>query len=416
MVQPPVIVVPGITASGLEDFYPIPPEIVWSAIAHKRYERISLHPDDQRYEAAEPARVQPRALFGIVYDDFVSALRHDLSKRPDKPTPVFAFNYDWRQDCTLSADQLKDFIDEVLARTRLLPHYKRRPPTMVDLVGHSMGGIIISDYLARHGQARKNVRKVVTIGTPFEGAIDAILKLATGMGRLTGEMPRDREREAARTFPALYQLLPTFKDAIHADRGLSDKIFEIGTWQPSILGTLKQYIRLHKASITPEALFQGYLSQADQLRTRIRGLTPADVLPDAEDGWLPIVGVGAKTQVDVRISLWKRKPWWLFNDEEVNEGPTSERTGDGTVPFLGACPRFLKRERLVCVTPGDFSFWEFKDRALAAVAGFHGTLPTVNLVQRLVVTFLRTGYDSDVWAHPAPGVTKPRWPRWLKED
>ena len=44
--QNPVIVVPGIQASGLEDFYPIPSEERWSAIQHKEFERIALHPDN----------------------------------------------------------------------------------------------------------------------------------------------------------------------------------------------------------------------------------------------------------------------------------------------------------------------------------------------------------------------------------
>ena len=55
-VQRPVIVVPGITGTGLADFYPIPPQEVWSAVLRKGYERISMHPDDTRYEALEPAQ------------------------------------------------------------------------------------------------------------------------------------------------------------------------------------------------------------------------------------------------------------------------------------------------------------------------------------------------------------------------
>ncbi|MCK4485881.1 MAG: hypothetical protein KAU38_03860 [Desulfobacterales bacterium] len=53
------------------------------------------------------------------------------------------FEYDWRQDCTLTADLLDRFVDEVIARTKLLPHY-RDEDFRVDLVGHSMGGLIIA--------------------------------------------------------------------------------------------------------------------------------------------------------------------------------------------------------------------------------------------------------------------------------
>ena len=97
-----------------------------------------------------------------------------------------------------------------------------------------------------------------------------------------------------------------------------------------------------------------------------------------------------------------------------NDWPNSAKTGDGTVPFLGACPGFLERERLVGVTPDDFSFWELKDRTLAKVSGFHGMLPTVNLVQRLVLRFLRDDYSGDVWGRHVPGVLQPKWPAWLE--
>lgn len=410
-VQPPVIVVPGITATSLEDVYPIVPEEIWSAVINKEYERIALHPDDVRYEAVEPARVQPRALFSVVYEDLLLALRHDLSRRPDRPTPVFGFPYDWRQNCSRSADQLGAFIEEVLARTRLVPHYRDQAVDRVDLVGHSMGGVIITDYLARNGKANR-VRRVATLGTPFRGAVDAILKVTTGMGTLTGENPRDREREAARMTPALYQLLPTFDGAVIPEAGLTGDLFNVKAWQPSILKTLGEYIRLLGAKADAVVLFKKQLKAAKDLRSRAEALSLAGRLPEGKDGWLAIVGLDSPTQVEIRIERWKGDPWFTIG-ESRNEYPNGVKTGDGTVPFLGACPGFLEPERLVCVTPDDFSFWELKDRALAKLSGFHGVLPTVNLVQRLVLRFLREDYSGDVWGRRAPGVSQPQWPSWL---
>jgi len=397
--QPPVIVVPGITATSLEDTYPLSPDEIWSPILSKNYERISMHPDDPRYDAMEPARVLPRTMFGIVYNDLVEALRHDLSPSTDKPTPVYAFPYDWRQDCRRSIDRLGEFVVEVLNRTRLLPHYSADPPKRVDLVGHSMGGLLISGYLTT-ASSRNRVRRVVTIGTPFRGAVDAVSKLATGMGTLTGDVPRDREREAARTIPAIYQLLPSFE-------GLPN-LFSKSEWQPSILRTLKEYCRQHQAKIDGDTLFGKLLKMASDFRKMTDGLDPAKALPEGRDGWLPIVGVDAPTQV--RFS--NNGTWFDFPEPE-NGGPGSESTGDGTVPFLGACPLFLERERLACVTPDEFSFWELKDRAMAKLAGFHGALPTVNLVQRITIRFLDPSFSGDVEARPAPGVQTTIWPKWL---
>jgi len=413
-VQPPVIVVPGIEATGLQDYYVTPPDELWSAVLHKEWERISLHPDDLRYEALEPARVQTGSPFSIAYGDLIDALRHDLTPVNDRPTPVFPFPYDWRQDCRRSADQLRLFVDEVRARTWLLPHYRTETDKRVDLVGHSMGGLIIADYLSRYGNEGR-VRRVVTLGTPFQGSVEAIKKLTTGLGTLTGERPRDRERETARTIPALYQLLPTYAHAVSSPDRLSTNLYELETWQPSILQSLAEFIRLRKAVTDPEGLFMNYLAGLHALREDIESLRLANVF-QADGGWLPIVGVHAKTQLEATIALWgegdQRGPWFDF-PPEVDEWPASERTGDGTVPFPGACPPFIDREQIVCVTPDDFSFWEFKDRVLADLGGFHAFLPTVNLVQRLTIKFLREEFSGDVWGHPAPGVSLTRWPAWL---
>ena len=417
-VQPPVVVVPGITATGLEDFYPIPPEEIWSAVLTKKYERISLHPDDVRYEAIEPARVQPRALFGVIYADLVEALRHDLSPARDRPTPVFPFAYDWRQDCARSAEQLRDFVQEVLDRSALLPHYRGKdrkpsPALRVDLVGHSLGGLVIADYLQRYGKERR-VRRVATIGTPFEGSVDAIEKISTGMGGLTGPFPRDREREAARTIPAFYQLLPSYRGVVEPDTGDPHFLFDSDTWktwQRSVLQTLGEYIRLHEGRIEPEDLLAQYLDVAWRHRERLGKLKLDGVLPQGRKGWMAIVGLGAPTRIKVEARA--RPPRWFDFPDPVDRwssDPTSPDTGDGTIPLAGASPRFLVPDNLVCISPDELGALELRDKLLTNAAGFHAALPTVNLVQRLVLRFLREDYGGDVAARRAPGVTRPDWP------
>ena len=338
--QNPVVVVPGIQGSGLGDFYPLPFEERWSAIEHKEYERIALHPDNVLFEAAEPARVQPLGPLAIAYKDLVEALRHDLTERRDRPTPVFPFGYDWRQDCQRSAEGLDEFIDEfideVRARTWLRPHYRNETDRRVDLVGHSMGGLVIADCVSRFG-AKKKVRRVVTMATPFEGSLEAVKKLTTGLGSFTEDPPRDRERETSRTIPALYQLLPTFGGAVTSSAGLQTDMFKIANWQPSILKTIAEYIRRQNAVADAEQLFQSCLDGLSRLRASVAKLKGA--LP-VED-WLAIVGVGAKTQLSTDIIEWPQKganrhPCFDF-PAELNDYPDPNlgQTGDGTVPFPG---------------------------------------------------------------------------------
>src|SRR5262249_11847419 len=80
-------------------------------------------------------------------------------------------------------------------------------------------------------------------------------------------------------------------------------------------------------------------------------------------------------------------------------------TGDGTVPFLGAVPPFLGLENLVCVTPDDFGYWEVQDKLTTQIAGFHGILPNMDMLHRLIVRHL-TGSPAThetPWARRAQG-------------
>jgi hypothetical protein len=89
---------------------------------------------------------------------------------------------------------------------------------------------------------------------------------------------------------------------------------------------------------------------------------------------------------------------------ELDENnPRSTRTGDGTVPLAGAIPPFLSRSKPVCVTDDDLGHFEFRDRLLVEVGGFHGLLPRVNLVQRLVTKHLLPEYRGRIWGRRLPG-------------
>jgi pimeloyl-ACP methyl ester carboxylesterase len=412
-IQNPVIVIPGITASDLLDDYPLSTETLWSMVFHKDHQRISLHPDDLRYEAIEPAHVFPGRAFDI-YDDLIKSLRHELSSRADESTPVFAFPYDWRADIRLTAKVLGTFVDEVIARTLLLKHYGKAQNLKVDLVGHSMGGLIISEYLSQ-SQSRARIGKVATIGTPYLGAVEALVKMTTGMSLLCGDTPSEREREAARVTPAVYQLLPFYQDAVVDTSGKPVDLFDRLNMQPSIVESLTEFVRLYAVG-TPstdrrsraEQILDDLLLGAKNHRDNVTQLKLGDSGVRQED-WLAIVGVGQRTRVQVTVTKQHDKPRFVINEgqfvDELEKNPESLRTGDGTVPLLGAIPPFLPQDSVVCVMPKDFGLLEIRDRMLVQVGGFHGLLPSMNLVQHLVVKHLWPKFGGEVWGRPLPGVT-----------
>lgn len=411
----PVILVPGITGSTLRDEYAVDPETVWSLL-RKDHQRVMLHPDDPRYELREPARVREDRVLGLPYEELVRELRHDLSPRSDLPTPVFPFAYDWRQPLARIEARLAAFVEEVIERTALLPHYHaagyaRRP--RVNLVGHSMGGLVIAGYLAGAGAAR--VGKVATLGTPFRGSLEAVVKITTGLAELGPAPPSSRDREAARLTPALYHLVPTFRDCMigEDERPVGSSFLAPHRWQKGVVDTLAEFLRLHgrepaRRRQQAAALLEALLGEARRHRRRLEGLDLAAAGLAPED-WLCLVGVGRETRVRVRIRpRGEYSELHLTRRDQLDEwrDPRGRRalTGDGTVPYLGAEPAFLPVESLVCVAPEDFGRWELHDQLLAAdwAGGLHGLLPRMNLVHRLVASHFEGAVRRGCWGRAAP--------------
>ncbi|MHB9004448.1 MAG: esterase/lipase family protein, partial [Coriobacteriia bacterium] len=298
-----MIVIPGITATSLVDEYPIGGEEIWSAVLNKEFQRLTLHPDDLQYEAQGPARVQAGRLFELTYKDLILALRHELSPSADQPTPVFGFSYDWRHDVRATAKELGQMVEEVVARTRLLRHYASWYPAdpKVHLVAHSMGGLVICEYLSQFAQ-RKRIARVCTLCTPFQGSIEAVCKLLTGIGYLSGEQPKERERESARTFQAVYQLLPSFKGAAtRVSTGEDVDLFSASEWQTSIIESMSEFVRLHSVSGSGDGLadnnnrlaaqiLDAMLTGARQVQDDVRNLGQAIAAAGmTTSDWLAIV-------------------------------------------------------------------------------------------------------------------------------
>ena len=420
-VQNPVIVVGGIGGSVLRDTYPVAPETVWS-IGVGEHGRIALHPDDRRYERDEPARVTGGGLFTIPYEELVLELRHELTDNANDPVPVYPFGYDWRQPLETTEAELDKLVDETIGRTLLRRNYHASKEyanaPKVDLVGHSMGGLIITGYLQRKGRAAR-VGKVVTLATPYRGSVEAPFRAAVGDGLFGFGQGKRRERETARLTPALYYLIPSFAGAAVGPDGKARDLFDVNAWQTSIFRTLARYIQdygLKGGDLNAQAreLLAGMLAEARAHRARIEGFRPADTNLTEKD-WLVIAGVGEKTRVRMRVTdEGAERDFEFLSEDYVNSWASSDpvqkaQTGDGTVPFPGANPAFIRPESIVCVSAGDLEPWELEDRGLLSTIGLHATMPKMSLVGRLIVSHLAGRSVRNTWGRPAPGFMKDTW-------
>jgi pimeloyl-ACP methyl ester carboxylesterase len=84
----------------------------------------------------------------------------------------------------------------------------------VQLVAHSMGGLVIRHYIEDPARAEK-VQRVVTVGTPYWGSPKPIFPLTIGQevpyfSMMDGFMDDDGLKASARSFPGHFSLMPAF--------------------------------------------------------------------------------------------------------------------------------------------------------------------------------------------------------------
>lgn len=87
---------------------------------------------------------------------------------------LFEFPYEWRDKNENTADKLKQKIQEIKDETKI---------SKVDLVAHSMGGLIARYYIeSDEYQNRNDVDQLITLGTPHKGSPKAYLQWEAGEG------------------------------------------------------------------------------------------------------------------------------------------------------------------------------------------------------------------------------------------
>ena len=223
--QPPLILIPGIMGSRLRDkstHQELWPGGIWR-IAFHRYGELALEIDPQTL-AGDPGNIEAFALADAAagqhfYDTIITTLVDSGSFELTTPgTPVkdpvtrhlYLFPYDWRLDNVATARKLSALIDQLRADYG-------KPDLKVDIVAHSMGGIV-SRYLLEFGSedvldrdaapitmaGASKINRLILLGTPNLGSTSTVENMIDGAKMVIERiMP-----ETLATLPSVYQLLP----------------------------------------------------------------------------------------------------------------------------------------------------------------------------------------------------------------
>lgn len=215
-----------------------------------------------------------------------------------KSRTLFAMPYDWRFSNTGNARHLKERIDLALQRSGA---------RQVQLVAHSMGGLLVRETLLSNISYQSKVRRVIYMGTPFLGSPRAYQALRFGYDFGIPFMDEETGRLIAEYAPAVYELLPSQKH-----HNLSPFLKKYPRSKYSYMD-----FRLKKELKVPYAPL---LNQAIKLHDKWENKTIRNVKQYS------IIGTGQSTLLGYHHDYI----WNVFTPYYDNS------TGDGTVPFVSA--------------------------------------------------------------------------------
>lgn len=216
-----MVVVPGIMGSELMDQsgkvrWGLTPSVLGRAWLTNQLDILHVTDDDM----AGGGRLRPTRLLRVPgYMPFLGGLEPytGLLRRVAEPAAdsraVAEFAYDWRLSIEYNAPLLVRCCEEHLESWRAVVQAERKgdaADVRLVVVAHSMGGLITRYATQKFGLSAL-LRQVITLGTPFYGAVKGVQMLATGEG---APVPRQAARRLALTCPGVFDLLPRYRSVL----------------------------------------------------------------------------------------------------------------------------------------------------------------------------------------------------------
>jgi|GEM_PF-4251886 len=350
----PVIIIPGIVGTELynEDDLIWPDLLQMATDINDQFltENLSLDENGNSIKEILPENVIQAMDFNIPYInlnlkilDIFNGLTTNLENNGyQKNQNLFFFPYDWRLDLGSTKDLLDQKIEEIKTQTR---------KEKVDIIAHSMGGLLVKDYLNQYG--KESVDKLIFVGTPHLGAPKAGKVLLEGDRFNIPWLEEDRIKEIADNSPALHELLPN----------------------PVYFNVFQGYLRNYSLFGNNELL---NYSNTKNLLLDEKNQNPT-MFQSAEDFYgqnlqdLDFFGIetynisGCKTPTQAAYSF----------DIFGSIGQTGYTSGDGTVPLVSADYVNVPTEDKFYVKNGD-----------------HAELPSTNGVKELILAILQENQQN----------------------
>jgi len=299
----PTILIPGITGTKLVNANTSNFDVIYSGI-QKFFESIyDLElKEDPNYDKSKRAIIERADIEGLAYKESINIIHRKTSSM------VYIFGYDWRKSNEYNGRKLDEFVNYLSGKLK---------EEKFNFLTHSMGGIVFQCYLNFLNNDFSVIDKAILTVPPFKGSIEALKALIVGEGGSNFPLfnSNDEFRKIARSFPSIYELLPTYEHAVdfEGNTHLFD-LYNPEHWQ---------------SNIAAKPLFLKRLEALKVFNANAR--YDLSSLPDgAKDKFLIIIGDGERTSTKVII-----KEHDLQNrvDNFFDFDLTQPKDSDGTVPL-----------------------------------------------------------------------------------
>ena len=253
----PIIIIPGVAGSELVNSKN--QELVWFRPQRSKDDdlRLPISPNLLRNRDSLRPRDIVRGVQFLsflpqieIYEKLIDSLekrggyrevKWETATRADFQDTFYVFPYDWRRDNVENARILVRQIETLKRRLG-------KPNLKFNVIGHSMGGLI-ARYAAMYGNrdiptgkprptwaGARNFNKIILLGTPNEGSIDALDSLLNGFSIVGGglNLPflQNLSEFEVFTIPSMYQLLPHQDSFVAYDENL--KPLKIDIYDPKV--------------------------------------------------------------------------------------------------------------------------------------------------------------------------------------
>jgi pimeloyl-ACP methyl ester carboxylesterase len=205
----PVLIIPGIMGTELLDEND---ELIWPNITRMLFDINDQFLTDNLSLASNGVSIENVAIENIIdriqvqvsgitianIDIFFSLVEKIETQGYINGQTYFIFPYDWRLDLNTSQEELNNYIEQIKSSTGF---------NKVDIIAHSMGGLLTEGYVNNNGSS--SVNKLIFVGTPHLGAPKSGKVLLHGDRYGIPVLEEDRIQEIAVNSPSVYQLLPS---------------------------------------------------------------------------------------------------------------------------------------------------------------------------------------------------------------